>query len=101
MITCKNYLDGGFATCQGEKDDSTFFMMGCGSCTLYIEHCKRLPKPNDNDDTRPALGLMPMKLHRQSRLIDILEASLRYIHKGEQIPDEWIDELDTINGRIF
>ena len=50
---------------------------------------------------KPPLGLMPVKLHRELRMLNILSAMTRYISVSKKIPLEWINELDAINERIY
>jgi len=48
-----------------------------------------------------ALGIMPKKLHRQERIQKLAEAILRYSKEHLKIPEEWIQELDTVNRRTY
>ena len=47
---------------------------------------------------KPPLGLMPRWLHNKRRKREIVEAMLRYIDAGVAIPNEWIQELQDLNG---
>jgi hypothetical protein len=46
--------------------------------------------------TKPVLGLTPYEIHAKNRLIEILEAMLRFAHADMPIPDHWDDEYDKL-----
>jgi hypothetical protein len=45
---------------------------------------------------RPPLGVKPQKLHDELRMIEILEASIRYLKAGDNPPIEWKNELSEL-----
>ena len=45
--------------------------------------------------------LLPVKQHRVQRMLDILDAMQNRLYLDKVIPIQWIDELKTINSRIF
>ena len=47
----------------------------------------------ENKIKRPPIGLVPRKLHNESRIKDIIEAMSRFMYESKQIPLDWIDEL--------
>ncbi len=56
-----------------------------------------MPKKTQQSAVRtpPPLGLMPREIHIQKRAADILEAMLRYVREGLEIPQDWRDELEN------
>ena len=48
-----------------------------------------------------SLSLLPVKQHRVQRMLDILYAMQNRLYLDKVIPIQWIDELKTINSRIF
>lgn len=46
------------------------------------------------------VGLRPRFMVDADRIIEILEACMRYAEGGKQIPSAWVDELNEINSRI-
>ena len=66
----------------------------CYRCSCYASFMK--PKVE-----KPPIGIMPCKLHRQERMEIIIDAMQRYTKANIQIPKEWIEELNTINKRIY
>jgi len=55
------------------------------------DECER-PKP-------PPIGLMPLAMYNQQRVLDILAAMGRYVQAKKRIPDEWFDELRDRTGQ--
>lgn len=49
---------------------------------------------------KPPLGLKPRYIQDRERLIEILEAMLRYANAAKVIPDAWDDEYDDIRERL-
>ena len=45
--------------------------------------------------------LLPVKQHRVQRMLDLLYAMQNRLYLDKVIPIQWIDELKTINSRIF
>jgi len=43
-------------------------------------------------ELRPPLGIMPRKMHREKRFINIIHA----IGRLETVPNEWLDELSDL-----
>ena len=50
--------------------------------------------------SRPPLGLRPRFIVESQRIQEILEACARYSSAKYAIPQEWLDELVMLNGRI-
>lgn len=48
------------------------------------------------DYQKPPLGLLPSKIYRQQRALDIVWAIERYIKADKLVPQEWIRELEDI-----
>ena len=48
------------------------------------------------DWQKPPLGLVPQKIHRQQRALEIVWAIERYIKADKLVPKEWIRELEDI-----
>lgn len=46
------------------------------------------------------IGLRPKWIADRMRAQEILEACLRYITEGKRIPQEWLDELAELNGKL-
>ena len=49
---------------------------------------------------KPPVGLRPRYVVQQLRLIEILEAFMRYVHEDIRIPDDWIREFAELNSYI-
>lgn len=45
---------------------------------------------------KPPLGLMPEKYWNRQRIIEIIEATNRYVQEDEKIPIEWIKEYNRL-----
>ena len=54
----------------------------------------------DESAKKTPLGITPKKIHKQSRIIDILSAMERYTRAGMIIPVEWINELQELNQEV-
>lgn len=50
------------------------------------------------NNLKPPLGLMPKKVHRRLRAIEIIHAMERYVLADKPIPQEWLQELDSLYG---
>lgn len=59
-------------------------------CVVYVE--RHMPTVAE----KPPIGLRPRKIVAQDRLVEILEAMLRYANEGKVIPDEWDNEYDEL-----
>lgn len=46
---------------------------------------------------KPPIGLMPEKIWKDSRKVEIQEAIARYEKAGLPVPKEWIDELNKLD----
>ena len=44
-------------------------------------------------EEKPPVGILPRKLHVQSRVNDIISAMNRYNLAGKSIPNNWFEEL--------
>jgi hypothetical protein len=62
----------------------------CDKCTTEYEKMKRIVTG------KPPLGLVPKKIWMQTRVVEILEATNRYIQDNREIPIEWIEEYNEI-----
>jgi len=51
-----------------------------------------------SNNTRPPIGVMPMKLWREQRQVDLKEAIVRYTLADMPVPKDWIAELQTVNS---
>ena len=49
---------------------------------------------------KPPLGLMPVQIWTEHRLQDINEAIERYMDANEEIPQEWINEKQTLQSEL-
>ncbi len=47
---------------------------------------------------KPPLGLMPKKLHDSSRMLEIMNAVIRYFRDCKSVPIEWIEEYNELTG---
>jgi hypothetical protein len=54
----------------------------------------------DKEYVKPPLGLVPRKLHLESRRNDIIAAIYRYNMANKQLPIDWTDELSDILIKI-
>ena len=45
---------------------------------------------------KPPIGLRPRKVVVQARTVEILEAMIRYVAEGREIPEDWRKELDDL-----
>lgn len=87
----RHYIGG--SSCPG----STECHAVCCTCMRYVySHQESVRRKR-----KPPLGIMPTKLHRQKRMEDILNAMQRYTEADKQLPTEWLEELEIINGRIY
>src|SRR6476646_7268944 len=48
---------------------------------------------NENQTTKPPIGLRPRWIHDQDRSLEIIDAARRYAEARKPIPVEWIDEF--------
>ena len=79
--------------------------MFCGNCKFDVNGNCFKTECKDNSlweakMEKPPLGLMPEKLHLQSRLLDILDVVGRYEAVGKIVPVEWKDEVIVILERM-
>ena len=50
---------------------------------------------------KPPLGLVPRLIRDSERQTEIVDAMNRYIDGKMRIPDEWFDELQDIQYRLY
>lgn len=50
---------------------------------------------------KPPIGLMPLRFWQEGRQQDIKEAIVRYTLSGLTIPQEWVEELRTLNATLI
>lgn len=60
---------------------------------LYPNDFELYEEPAVKHEANPPLGLRPWNIADNERVVEILEAMLRYTKANKDIPEAWMDEL--------
>jgi hypothetical protein len=91
-------LEGYYKDCKEMKlteDDILYISDNYTDEEIFKEYYKG-DIPVEIKYKKPPLGLMPKRIHDESRLDEISEAIKRYIAEKKEIPIEWIEEYRSL-----
>lgn len=95
IITWSSYSDEDFFEDQSEPEYKLMFGRLMPMVYIPDTECPQIIV-EDTHGTVPVLGLTPRVIRSKERLIEILEAMLRFAKTDMIIPDEWDNEYDEL-----
>lgn len=102
LTQAENTISGICKYCGGDISKAN----PTGNCNhvYYPENVNRNliyePNPEYVQSRAPILGLMPVKIAEERRVIDICMAMIRYAEAGSVPPVEWAQELLDLSKRL-
>ena len=66
-------------------------------CSESIYNSKDMPITKESSNL--VLGLMPQQIHKEQRILNIIEAVHRYLDASKGIPPEWYREFQSLTGQ--